>query len=195
MINLDYKDKRPIYEQIIDKMKELMVMGVIPENAQLPSVRSLAVELSINPNTIQRAYAELERQGYIYSVNEGYREQWDAPAREAVEWFHTAKSSKGGAYSSRYVGSLVADFHRTLLYGGIYLYPPYSGKPDGKLRLMCEASPLAFLAEQAGGKASDGCGRILERVPATLHARTPLYIGSSRDVEAVEAIYARHKNR
>ena len=68
MINLDYKDKRPIYEQIIDKMKELMVMGVIPENAQLPSVRSLAVELSINPNTIQRAYAELERQGYIYSV-------------------------------------------------------------------------------------------------------------------------------
>ena len=68
MINLDYKDKRPIYEQIIDKMKELMVMGVIPENAQLPSVRSLAVELSINPNTIQRAYAELERQGYHVSV-------------------------------------------------------------------------------------------------------------------------------
>ena len=137
----------------------------------------------------------IPEQGYIYSVNEGYREQWDAPAREAVEWFHTAKSSKGGAYSSRYVGSLVADFHRTLLYGGIYLYPPYSGKPDGKLRLMCEASPLAFLAEQAGGKASDGHGRILERVPATLHARTPLYIGSSRDVEAVETIYARHKNR
>lgn len=68
MINLDYKDKRPIYEQIMDKMKELMVMGAFPENTRLPSVRSFAVELSINPNTIQRAYAELERQGYIYSV-------------------------------------------------------------------------------------------------------------------------------
>ena len=137
----------------------------------------------------------IPEQGYVYSVNEGYREQWDAPAREAVEWFHTARSSRGGPYSSRYVGSLVADFHRTLLYGGIYLYPPCAGKPEGKLRLMCEASPLAFLAEQAGGKASDGHGRILERIPATLHARTPLYIGSSRDVEAVEAVYARHGNR
>ena len=68
MINLDYKDKRPIYEQIIDKLKELMVIGAFPENTRLPSVRSLAVDLSINPNTIQRAYAELERQGYVYSI-------------------------------------------------------------------------------------------------------------------------------
>ena len=68
MINLDYKDKRPIYEQISDKLKELMVIGAFPENTRLPSVRSLAVDLSINPNTIQRAYAELERQGYVYSI-------------------------------------------------------------------------------------------------------------------------------
>ena len=86
----------------------------------------------------------------------------------------------------------VADFHRTLLYGGIYLYPPDKNKPNGKLRMMCEAAPLAFLAEQAGGKASDGRRRILERRPETLHARTPLYIGSARDVEAVEAIYAKY---
>lgn len=68
MITLNFKDKRPIYEQVIDRLKELMVVGALPENTQLPSVRSLAVELSINPNTIQRAYAELERQGYIYSL-------------------------------------------------------------------------------------------------------------------------------
>ncbi|MDO4266660.1 MAG: GntR family transcriptional regulator, partial [Eubacteriales bacterium] len=68
MISLNFKDKRPIYEQVTDRLKELMVVGALPENAQLPSVRALAVELSINPNTIQRAYGELERQGYIYSI-------------------------------------------------------------------------------------------------------------------------------
>ena len=90
------------------------------------------------------------------------------------------------------MGALVADFHRTLIKGGIYMYPPDAKKPNGKLRLMCEANPLAFLAEQAGGKARDGHGRILERVPDKLHARTPLFIGSAKDVEAVEKIYARH---
>jgi fructose-1,6-bisphosphatase I len=92
----------------------------------------------------------------------------------------------------RYVGSLVADFHRTLLYGGIFMYPPDKKNADGKLRLMCEASPLAMIVEQAGGKAIDGHGRILERVPEQLHARVPLFIGSPRDVEAVAEIYARH---
>ncbi|MTJ92571.1 MAG: class 1 fructose-bisphosphatase [Desulfovibrio sp.] len=137
----------------------------------------------------------IPEQGHIYSVNEGNWKNWDAPAREAVTWFHGCETSDGKPYSSRYVGALVADFHRTLINGGIYMYPPDANKPNGKLRLMCEANPLAFLAEQAGGKASDGHGRILERVPDKLHARTPLYIGSSLDVEAVEKIYARHAGR
>ena len=134
----------------------------------------------------------IPRQGSIYSVNEGNRENWDAPTREAVEWFHTCKTPGGENYSARYVGALVADFHRTLLSGGIYMYPPDKRKPEGKLRLMCEANPLAFLAEQAGGLASDGRGRILERIPSHLHARTPLFIGSPVDVEAVEKMYAGH---
>ncbi len=134
----------------------------------------------------------IPEQGYIYSVNEGNRQNWDEATREAVEWFHTAPASNGKNYSARYVGSLVADFHRTLIYGGIYMYPPDKAKPSGKLRLMCEANPLAFLAEQARGKASDGYGRILDRQPDKLHARTPLFIGSARDVEAVEAIYAKY---
>lgn len=132
-------------------------------------------------------------QGGIYSVNEGYRKNWDAPTREAVDWFHGCEAPDGKFYSSRYVGALVADFHRTLIYGGIYMYPPDANKPSGKLRLMCEASPLAFLAEQAGGKASDGVRRILDLRPERLHARTPLFIGSVKDVEAVEKVYARHK--
>lgn len=135
---------------------------------------------------------QIPEQGYIYSVNEGNRQNWSDASREAVDWFHTTRAANGKHYSSRYVGSLVADFHRTLIYGGIYMYPPDADKPQGKLRLMCEANPLAFLAEQAGGKASDGYGRILERQPDKLHARTPLFIGSRRDVEAVEAIYARY---
>lgn len=135
----------------------------------------------------------IPEQGGIYSVNEGYKKNWDAPTREAVDWFHGCETQHGTFYSSRYVGALVADFHRTLIYGGIYMYPPDVNKPNGKLRLMCEASPLAFLAEQAGGKASDGERRILERRPERLHARTPLFIGSVKDVEAVEKIYAKYK--
>lgn len=93
--------------------------------------------------------------------------------------------------SARYVGSLVADFHRTLLYGGVYMYPPDSrkGKSRGKLRYLCEASPLAFVAENAGGAATDGHNRILDITPTTLHERVPLFIGSRKDVEAINAIY------
>lgn len=134
----------------------------------------------------------IPEQGYIYSVNGGNWQNWDETTREAVSWFRTCKTQEGHAYTARYVGSLVADFHRTLIRGGIYMYPPDKKKPQGKLRLMCEANPMAFLAEQAGGKASDGYGRILERQPDALHARTPLFIGSTKDVEAVERIYAKH---
>lgn len=128
--------------------------------------------------------------GPIFSVNEGYYNEWNNATRESVGWFHTNPNAKGKSYSARYVGSLVADFHRTLIYGGIYMYPAYSGKPDGKLRYMCEAAPLAFLAEQAGGKASDGTRRILDIVPDKLHMRTPLFIGSKNEVDIVEKIYS-----
>lgn len=134
----------------------------------------------------------IPEQGYIYSVNEGYSRFWDKAATEAVDYFHHADSQDGKPYSSRYVGALVADFHRTLLRGGIYMYPPEKRKPEGKLRLMCEANPLAFLAEQAGGRATDGKNRILDIKPEKLHARTPLFIGSKKDVEAVERIYAKY---
>lgn len=135
----------------------------------------------------------IPEQGYIYSVNEGYSRYWDKVATEAVNWFHTTESMDGKPYSARYVGALVADFHRTLLRGGIYMYPAEKRKPEGKLRLMCEANPLAFLAEQAGGKATDGKMRILDKMPDKLHTRTPLFIGSKKDVEAVERIYAKYE--
>ena len=92
----------------------------------------------------------------------------------------------GCEYSSRYVGSLVADFHRTLLKGGVFLYPPTTTHTQGKLRLMYEANPLAFIAEQAGGSATDGVRKITDIQPETIHQRTPLVIGSQVEMQAFE---------
>lgn len=132
----------------------------------------------------------IPERGSIYSVNDGNWRYWSDATKKVIDWFRTAETDNGKPYASRYVGALVADFHRTLLRGGIYLYPATKQKPNGKLRLMCEANPLAFLAEQAGGKASSGKGRIMDIQPHELHERTPLFIGSKKDVDVVERIYA-----
>ncbi len=125
--------------------------------------------------------------GKIYSVNEGNTCRWDDGVRRYIEHLKADDPEGGRPYSSRYVGSLVADFHRNLLYGGIFLYPADKKSPQGKLRLLYEAAPLAFIAEQGGGMATDGTGRnILDLVPEGLHQRTPLVIGSSEDVREAE---------
>jgi fructose-1,6-bisphosphatase I len=125
--------------------------------------------------------------GRIYSVNEGNTPYWSAGVRSYVERLRSRDNAR-----ARYIGSLVADFHRNLLYGGIFLYPADNkdpDKPNGKLRLIYEASPLAFVAEQAGGAASDGRQRILDLAPTDPHQRVPLYLGSRDDVaEAVERL-------
>ena len=124
--------------------------------------------------------------GHIYSVNEGNYAKWTDETKRYVDWLKEEDERTGRPYSARYVGSLVADFHRNLLYGGIYLYPGDTRNPKGKLRLLYEAAPLAFIAEQAGGAASDGHRRILELAPQALHQRTPLFLGSTRDVRDCE---------
>jgi len=120
--------------------------------------------------------------GRTYSVNTANRRQFPAGIQQYLDW---ADSEESGGYSSRYIGSLVADFHRTLVRGGAFLYPQTNKSPDGKLRLLYEANPLAFLAEQAGGMASDGRQRILEKTPRAMHERTPLIIGSREEVEKI----------
>jgi len=129
--------------------------------------------------------------GKVYSVNEANTIYWDERTRAAVDYFKSDGNERGKPYASRYVGSLVADFHRNLLYGGIFMYPADRkdpSKPQGKLRLLYEAAPLAFIAEQAGGAASDGERRILDIRASALHQRVPLYIGSASDVERATAI-------
>jgi fructose-1,6-bisphosphatase I len=120
--------------------------------------------------------------GKTYSVNEAYRRQFPKGIQEYLEW---VKTDKAGGYGLRYIGSLVADFHRTLLHGGVFLYPPTQKTPKGKLRLLYEANPLAMIAEQAGGAATDGKQRILDKIPTSLHERTTLIIGSKDEVERV----------
>ena len=120
--------------------------------------------------------------GKTYSVNEAYRRQFPKGIQEYLEW---VKTDEAGGYGLRYIGSLVADFHRTLLHGGVFLYPPTQKTPKGKLRLLYEANPLALIAEQAGGAATDGRQRILDKVPTSLHERTTLIIGSKDEVERV----------
>jgi fructose-1,6-bisphosphatase I len=131
----------------------------------------------------------IPERGKIYSVNESNYVYWDDRTRALVDYFKAKDKETGRPYTSRYVGSLVADFHRNLLKGGIFMYPADLKDPKkttGKLRLMVEANPLAMVVEQAGGYASDGHGPILKIQPTELHQRVPLYIGSKKDVQLAE---------
>ncbi|MFN8646158.1 MAG: class 1 fructose-bisphosphatase [Gemmatimonadales bacterium] len=122
------------------------------------------------------------RVGKYYSVNESNFARWSKATQWAVRGFHGDRPDEITGKNSRYIGSLVADFHRNLLAGGIFMYPADTKNPRGKLRLLYEAAPMAFIAEQAGGSATDGVNRILDIVPQDLHQRTPLVIGSREDV-------------
>lgn len=122
----------------------------------------------------------------IYSVNEGNYRNWSAEQRQLVDHLKGLDGGNEKPFSARYVGSLVADFHRTLLYGGLFMYPADAKNPRGKLRLLYEASPLAMIAREAGGRASDGTRDILSIQPEKLHERTPLYIGSTEYVDLAE---------
>jgi fructose-1,6-bisphosphatase I len=119
--------------------------------------------------------------GRYLSVNDSYEKQWEEPVKALMRRYR-GLDGRRAPMNVRYVGSLVADFHRNLLGGGIFAYPPNTKSPRGKLRLLYEANPLAFIVEQAGGAACDGEQRILDIVPAELHQRTPLYVGSKSDV-------------
>ena len=121
------------------------------------------------------------------SVNDSYQDLWDEPVKKLMQYYRGVDGSRA-PMNTRYVGSLVADFHRNLLGGGLFAYPANKKNPKGKLRLLYEANPLAFIVEQAGGAATDGKKRILDIDPKELHQRTPLYIGSKSDVDAARAM-------
>ena len=131
--------------------------------------------------------------GKIYSVNEGNYNNFNQGVRRYIKYCQEIDASTNRPYTGRYIGSLVADFHRNLIKGGIYMYPATTAAPNGKLRLLYECSPLAFLAEQAGGSASTGNGRVMEVEPTELHQRVPYFIGSKEMVEMAETFLETHK--
>lgn len=122
----------------------------------------------------------------IYSLNEGNYKYWHPGLKKYIKYVQDADNRGREPYSARYVGSMVADIHRNLIYGGIFIYPADKRNPKGKLRLMYECNPMAFIIEQAGGRAIDGNKRILEINPESLHQRVPIYIGSKDAVDKVE---------
>ena len=146
-------------------------------------VHSFTLDNSIGAFVLSGERLRMPEQGPYYSANEANVSTWPASYRAFLDTVRTG--GLGREYSSRYIGSLVADFHRTLLRGGIFLYPPTSKAPHGKLRLLYEANPLAFLAEQAGGLATTGSTRVLDLRPEGIHQRTPFCFGSRHEMEAL----------
>ncbi len=152
-------------------------------------VHGFTLEPRIGEFLLSHENIRIPEKGKTYSVNEGNYYFWDEKVQNAVEYFKTPDIKTGRPYTLRYTGSFVADVHRNLLKGGIHMYPGDSKdpmKPHGKLMLMCEVSPLAFVVEQAGGAATTGSERILDVQPQYLHQRVPVFIGSSADVSLAE---------
>jgi fructose-1,6-bisphosphatase I len=147
-------------------------------------VHAFTLEPGIGEFLLLRSGIQMPRVGRYYSINESYYTRWPRTYQRVVDAFKGIGTG-GREKNARYIGSLVADFHRNLLTGGIFLYPGDAKAPQGKLRLLYEAAPMAFLAEHAGGAATDGTRRILEIVPTALHQRVPLVIGSRDDVDFV----------
>ncbi|KAG6549115.1 hypothetical protein Mapa_009341 [Marchantia paleacea] len=154
-------------------------------------VNGFTLDPSLGEFILTHPLIKIPKKGKIYSVNEGNAKNWDEPTTKFVE---KAKFPTDGSSpkSLRYIGSMVADVHRTLLYGGIFLYPADKKSPNGKLRVLYEVFPMSFLVEQAGGQAFTGKQRALELVPKKIHERSPIFLGSYDDVEEVKELYARY---
>jgi fructose-1,6-bisphosphatase I len=149
-------------------------------------VNGFTLDPSIGEFCLSHPDMRIPKSGNIYSINEGNYVHFPDGVKRYIKYCQEEDPKTKRPYSTRYIGSLVADFHRNLLKGGIFIYPSTSKSPMGKLRLIYECNPLAWIVEQAGGKASDGYNRILEIQPTSLHQRTPLFIGSQDMVSMVE---------
>jgi fructose-1,6-bisphosphatase I len=149
-------------------------------------VHGFTLDPAIGEFLLSHENIRIPKRGKIYSVNEGNFHRWDEGMRKYIRYLHEEDNATNRPYSSRYIGSMVADIHRTLLYGGIYMYPADKKNPEGKLRLMYECNPMAFIVEQAGGRSSTGTQRILDIKPTSLHQHSPVFVGSEEDIGIAE---------
>ncbi|BAT94304.1 Fructose-1,6-bisphosphatase protein [Vigna angularis] len=195
-IYLVKENREPTIEDVLQPGKNMLAAGYCMYGSSCTFV--LSTGSGVNGFTLDPSLGEfilthpdikVPKKGKIYSVNEGNAKNWDGPTTKYVE---NCKFPKDGSSpkSLRYVGSMVADVHRTFLYGGIFLYPADKKSPNGKLRVLYEVFPMSFLMEQAGGQAFTGKQRALDLVPTKLHERSPIFLGSYEDVEEIKALYA-----
>ena len=154
-------------------------------------VNGFTLDPSVGTYFLSHPNMTYPKTGKIYSVNEGNYAKFPQGVKEYIKYCQEEEGNR--PYTSRYIGSLVPDFHRNMIKGGIYIYPSYAHAPNGKLRLLYECNPMAFLAEQAGAKATNGFQRILEIEPTSLHQRVPFFCGSVEMVEKAEEFMAKHK--
>ncbi|MEJ5375504.1 MAG: class 1 fructose-bisphosphatase [bacterium] len=195
------KDQPCTLEDVLQKGTRQVAAGYIVYGSSTmlvyttgKGVNGFTLDPSVGEFFLSHPNIRIPEIGKIYSANESRYPYWKKGTRQYIDYIKQDDPATGRPKTSRYIGSLVADFHRNLLKGGIFLYPEDTkdpGSPRGKLRLMYEANPLALLVEQAGGAASTGYERILEIQPTELHQRVPLIIGSKKDVETYE-LFARN---
>lgn len=155
-------------------------------------VNGFMLDPSIGEFVLTERNIRVKPRGKIYSINEGYAKFWYDPV---IDFIDSKKNPKSGKpYGARYIGSMVADVHRTLMYGGIFAYPATKEAPKGKLRLLYECNPMAYIMEQAGGLATTGTMPILDIQPEAIHQRTPIFLGSRDDVQDVIECFKKHEN-
>ncbi len=152
-------------------------------------VQLFTLDPSIGEFILSEKEVQIPEEGNIYSTDEGSYIYWDEALKKYVKYCQTFDPETNRPYKARYIGCMAADVHRTLLQGGIFMYPDSSKYPNGKLRLMYECNPLSFIIEQAGGLSSDGWRRIMEIEPNSIHECTPVYIGSKSNVEKLEEFF------
>ncbi|CAK8691104.1 unnamed protein product [Clavelina lepadiformis] len=162
--------------------------------ATCSSVDTFMLDPNVGEFILTERNMKIKKKGKIFSLNEGYAKYWDPAMTEYIE---RKKFPKDGSapYSARHVGSMVADVHRTLVYGGIFAYPGHAKKPNGKIRLLYEAAPMAFILDQAGGKATTGDSDILDIVPTEIHQTVPVILGSPDDVDEYLEMVKKHRNK
>jgi fructose-1,6-bisphosphatase I len=155
-------------------------------------VNGFTLDPSIGEFCLSHPNMKVPQAGNIYSINEGYYVHFPDGVKKFIKYVQVEDAATNRPYTSRYIGSMVADIHRNLIKGGIYIYPTTASSPNGKLRLLYECNPMAFIIEQAGGMASDGFRRILEIEPTELHQRVAIFIGSEEMVRMAEGFMSEH---
>ena len=194
VVKSERKDRMPTENDLACKGTEQVAAGYLLYGSSTTlvytvgqGVHGFTLEPGIGEYLLSHEQICIPARGKVYGVNEGNYHKWTAGTKKYVDGLKVPDKNTGKPYSVRYSGCLVADVHRILLGGGIYLYPGELDKPEGKLRLLYEANPLAWVVEQAGGRASTGTMRILDVEAKQLHQRVPLIIGSGDDVREAEA--------